>query len=111
MISTSRQGCFAHNHPQPNVLIALLLVLALVPLTFGYAVFGEPYRPVFKRHRLSMPRRWPRHLNVVHISDLHVRASDRRLHRAQMAALGALKEQPDLVCVTGDIAEKVADID
>jgi predicted MPP superfamily phosphohydrolase len=81
-----------------------------MPLMLGYAVFGEPYRPVFKRHRVRLNAAWPK-LNVLHISDLHVRASDRRLHQAQKAALRALRKQPDLVCVTGDIAEKVADID
>jgi predicted MPP superfamily phosphohydrolase len=93
------------------VLFALLataaLALALLPV---YAMFGEPYRPVFRRHRLPMPATWPHALSVVHISDLHVRATDRRLHAVQKAALQALPEQPDLLCVTGDVCEKVADI-
>jgi predicted MPP superfamily phosphohydrolase len=89
-------------------LVALLLLVpvALV-LGLGYAILGEPYRPIFKRHRLSMPRAWPG-LSIVHISDLHVRHGDQRLFRAQKAALKAL--EPDLLCVTGDICEKVADI-
>src|SRR5207302_5890574 len=85
-------------------------VLATIPLTLGYAIFGEPYRPVFKRHRVRLTSAWP-NLKVLHISDLHVRASDKRLHRAQTAALKALAEQPDVLCVTGDIAEKVAEIE
>src|SRR4051794_19681757 len=73
-------------------------------------MFGEPYRPVFRRHHLPVPAAWPRTLSVVHISDLHVRASDRRLYAVQKAALESLPAQPDLLCVTGDICEKVADI-
>jgi uncharacterized protein len=89
--------------------VLLLVVLAaLVPLFMGYATLREPYRPVFKRHRLDIRRGWPA-LSIVHISDLHVRRADLRLHRAQKAALAGLA--PDLVCVTGDICEKVADID
>jgi predicted MPP superfamily phosphohydrolase len=83
------------------------LVLAALPV---YAMFGEPYRPVFRRKRVAVPARWPEQLSVVHISDLHVRATDRRLHAVQKAALEALPAQPDLLCVTGDICEKMADI-
>src|ERR1051325_5469144 len=72
-------------------------------------MFGEPYRPIFKRPRLPLPRNWP-DVKIVHISDLHVRASDLRLFNAQKAALRGLSAQPDLVCVTGDVCEKVADI-
>src|SRR5216683_2136357 len=74
----------------------------------AYAMLGEPYRPVFKRHHLDVPPSWP-NLSIVHISDLHVRASDMRLFRAQKAALEAIGT-PDLLCVTGDMCEKVADI-
>jgi len=86
------------------VLLALLLPLA----SLGYAMLGEPYRPVFRRHRVGVRDAWP-DLSIVHISDLHVRRSDQRLLRAQRQALRGL--QPDLVCVTGDVCEKVQDID
>jgi predicted MPP superfamily phosphohydrolase len=90
------------------VLLLLILVL-LFPVTLGYATLREPYRPVFKRHRVTLKgMRWPS-LSIVHISDLHVRRADQRLLRAQMTALAGLT--PDLVCVTGDLCEKVADID
>ena len=84
---------------------ALLLAVATC---LGYAMFAEPYRPIFKRHRLHVGRDWPS-LAIVHISDLHVRAGNQRLFRAQKAALQALAT-PDLLCVTGDVCEKVADI-
>jgi predicted MPP superfamily phosphohydrolase len=91
--------------------VLLVALLALVPLVLivglGYAIFGEPYRPVFRRHRVSVPRGWPA-LSIVHISDLHVRHGDQRLFRAQRAALQGLA--PDLLCVTGDVCEKVGDI-
>lgn len=90
----------------------LVLLLACMPLLlagiFGYATLGEPYRPIFKRHTLRPAPGWP-HLSIVHISDLHVRRGDLRLYRAQQAALRGLA--PDLLCVTGDVCEKVADID
>jgi predicted MPP superfamily phosphohydrolase len=90
------------------ILLALLLLLPLGLLGLGYAMLGEPYRPVFKRHRVDVPADWPG-LQVVHISDLHVRSSDARLLNAQKAALARLP-RPDLLCVTGDLCEKVADI-
>lgn len=87
-------------------MIALAL-LALIPLVLAYAVLGEPYRPIFKRHRLSLTPGWPE-VSVVHISDIHVRRNDQRLLRVQKAALKGLT--PDLLCVTGDVCEKAADI-
>jgi len=88
-----------------------LALLALVPLLLVggvvYAMFGEPYWPVFKRHRLPMPAGWP-DLSIVHISDLHVRRGAPRLLRAQKAALAGIA--PDLLCVTGDMCEKVEDV-
>lgn len=89
-------------------MLLLVVLAALVPLFMGYATLREPYRPVFKRHRLNVGRGWPA-LSIVHISDLHVRRAAQRLYRAQKSALAGLT--PDLVCVTGDICEKVADID
>jgi predicted MPP superfamily phosphohydrolase len=72
-----------------------------------YAILGEPYRPIFKRHSVALTPAWPE-LSIVHISDMHVRRSNQRLFRAQKAALKSLT--PDLLCVTGDMCEKVADI-
>jgi predicted MPP superfamily phosphohydrolase len=89
------------------VLAVFLALFALVPLSLAYAVLGEPYRPVFKRHRLPMPAGWP-DLSIVHISDLHVRRGDLRLLRTQKAALNGMA--PDLLCVTGDVCEKAEDI-
>jgi uncharacterized protein len=89
------------------VFLALLSWVSLLLLSLGYAVLGEPYRPVFKRHRLNLAGSWP-NVSIVHISDLHVRRGDPRLLRAQHAALRGLA--PDLLCVTGDVCEKVEDI-
>jgi predicted MPP superfamily phosphohydrolase len=89
-------------------LLALLLIPLLPFVVLGYAVLGEPYRPVFKRHRLPLPESWPADLSVLHISDLHVRRGDQRLLRVQKEALQGLA--PDLLCVTGDVCEKVHDI-
>lgn len=89
------------------VLLALFAFIPVLLAGFGYAIVGEPYRPVFKRHRLPLPGAWPA-VSIVHISDLHVRRDDLRLLRAQKAALKGLA--PDLLCVTGDVCEKVQDI-
>jgi uncharacterized protein len=89
------------------LLFALLALIPLFVAGLGWATFGEPYRPVFRRHRLQVTSAWPA-LSIVHISDLHVRSSDLRLFRAQKVALASLA--PDLLCVTGDVCEKVADI-
>jgi predicted MPP superfamily phosphohydrolase len=89
------------------LIIALLTLIVVLALGVGYAIFREPYRPIFKRHRLAITSAWPS-VSIVHISDLHVRSNDQRLFRAQMASLGGLT--PDVLCVTGDMCEKVADI-
>lgn len=91
------------------VFLALLALLPLLALgSLGYAVLGEPYWPIFKRHRLLLPASWPEQLSIVHISDLHVRRADQRLLKAQRQALS--KIEPDVLCVTGDVCEKVQDI-
>ncbi|MGI9148868.1 MAG: metallophosphoesterase, partial [Chloroflexota bacterium] len=92
------------------LLVVVIGVLASIPLllaTLGYAILGEPYRPIFKRHRVALSPAWPA-LSIVHISDMHIRRSDQRLFRVQQAALKGLT--PDLLCVTGDMCEKVGDI-
>ena len=90
------------------LLLALLCVIPVAAACLGYATLGEPYRPVFKRHKVPIAPNWP-DLSIVHVSDLHVRRADSRLQRAQKAALRGLR--PDLLCVTGDVCEKVQDID
>ena len=89
--------------------LATLLAL-VVPccLCLGYATLHEPFRPVFRRHRVRVASGWPR-LSLVHVSDLHVRRGSPRLYRAQRAALAGLTA--DLLCVTGDLCELLADID
>jgi predicted MPP superfamily phosphohydrolase len=92
-------------------MVFLAALAALVPcgfLLFAYAMLGEPYRPIFKRHRLPLPAAWPENLSIVHISDLHVRRNDPRLLRVQRRALQSL--EPDVLCVTGDVCEKAEDI-
>lgn len=91
-------------------MIVLALILSLVLIPGAYAFWGEPYRPIFKRQRVSLAATWPdRGLSVLHISDLHVRSTDLRLWRVQRAALSRIPH-PDLVCVTGDVCEKARDI-
>lgn len=92
-------------------MVLLASFLALIPLSLmalAYAVIGEPYRPIFKRHGLGLPSSWPKDFHIVHISDLHVRRQDPRLRKAQIKALRGIA--PDVLCVTGDVCEKVQDI-
>jgi predicted MPP superfamily phosphohydrolase len=77
-------------------------------LVAAHATLWAPYRPVFRRYRVQVPHFWPK-LSILHISDLHVRRGDPRLHRVQRAALAGLT--PDLLCVTGDLCETIADVD
>jgi len=74
------------------LLVALMALAVVFILGLGYAILGEPYRPVFRHHHLSVPSAWPG-LSIVHISDLHVRSGDQRLFRAQRAALEGLVER------------------
>src|SRR5579884_2443234 len=59
------------------LLVICVSLFGLITSLLGYAILGEPYRPVFRRHRLRVPGNWPA-LSVVHISDLHVRRGDQR---------------------------------
>jgi predicted MPP superfamily phosphohydrolase len=57
---------------------------------------------------LPVPAHWPR-LSILHLSDLHVHTGGDRLYRAQARFLRTLPEGPDLLCVTGDVCERLAD--
>jgi predicted MPP superfamily phosphohydrolase len=78
-----------------------------ISLAAANATLGEPYRPAFRRHSVRMPSFRPA-ISILHISDLHVRRANPRLHRVQRAALLGLK--PDLLCVTGDVCETADDV-
>jgi uncharacterized protein len=73
-----------------------------------YVMHIEPYRPVMRRLTVRVPADWPQ-LSILHISDLHVRARADRLYSVQEQFLQSIKEQPDLVCVTGDVCETLKD--
>jgi uncharacterized protein len=73
-----------------------------------HATRWAPYQPILRERTLRVPGTWPA-LDILHLSDLHLRRSDATLFRAQAKALGQLTRQPDLVCVTGDLCEQVAD--
>ena len=44
---------------------ASMIPVAGSAYTYGYATLGEPYRPVFKRHKLPVAPAWPS-LSIVH---------------------------------------------
>lgn len=91
-------------------------LIRIVASAVGVATLGvglhatrlAPYRPVLRRRTLRVPPNWP-HLEILHLSDLHLRRSDQALFCGQLRALAALRRQPDLVCVTGDLCEQLAD--
>lgn len=84
-------------------LAGLLAALAV------YARYIEPARLVVRHHRLALPD-WPAPfdgLTLLHLSDLHVRAGDRR----QIALVQRAASLPaDLVCLTGDFVEELTDL-
>jgi uncharacterized protein len=85
--------------------------LAFGGLMVGLGVYAariEPYRPIMRRLAIQVPEDWPR-LSILHMSDLHVRAHAERLYSVQKRFLHSIKEQPDFVCVTGDVCETLAD--
>ncbi len=88
---------------------------AMIPLLVGglglglYATQIEPYRHVLRRVQVSVPPHWPR-LSLLHLSDPHVKNGRDRLYRSQERFLRALPDVPDLVCVTGDVCERLVDV-
>jgi uncharacterized protein len=75
----------------------------------AYATQWEPYHPKLRTRVIRVPPNWPA-LNVLHVSDLHLRESDRRLLQAQREILSRVSPAPDLVCATGDLCEEFADV-
>jgi predicted MPP superfamily phosphohydrolase len=73
-----------------------------------HATRVAPYRVALRWRELRVPRTWPA-LEILHLSDLHLRRSDPGLLRSQLHALARLHRQPDLVCVTGDVCEQATD--
>jgi predicted MPP superfamily phosphohydrolase len=66
-------------------------------------------RPLLRRVSLAVPVTWPA-LEILHLSDIHLRRNDPGLRNCQAAALRRFARQPDLVCVTGDMCEQLADV-
>lgn len=82
--------------------------LALAALG-GYA-FYEPFR--FRLTEKWVPLREGRlSTSILHISDTHLRAGDRKLLEFMAALPSRLPETPDLVLVTGDLIEGDSGID
>src|SRR5437870_13167333 len=91
------------------LLLALLLALFAGALLLAlHATQRAPYRPVLRRIAVPVPEDWPR-LSILHLSDFHVKAGGERLYGAQARFLRSLPIIPDLVCVTGDLCEQLAD--
>lgn len=90
-----------------------LAVLVLALLAMGYAYVAGHRRLVVTRLTLALPDLPPAlaGLRVVHVSDLHLGPlTDRKDLRHALDRIVAL--DPDLVCVTGDLADsKATDVD
>lgn len=78
-------------------------------LLAAYATVWEPYHPRLRRRTIAVPPSWPT-LDILHLSDLHLRRGAHRLADAQSAALDAIGQQPDIVCVSGDVCEREVDV-
>jgi predicted MPP superfamily phosphohydrolase len=91
-----------------NWMTGAAMSVALGAALAVHATRVAPYRIVLRRRVLVVPPTWPG-LDILHLSDLHLRRSDPAMLRAQIRALSRLPRQPDLVCVTGDLCERVAD--
>ncbi|GAC1314944.1 MAG: hypothetical protein NVSMB2_05290 [Chloroflexota bacterium] len=76
----------------------------------AYATAWEPYHPRLRRHTVRVPPSWPA-VDILHISDLHLRRGAPRLAEAQRNALQAIEGTPDIVCVSGDMVEQESDVD
>jgi len=74
-----------------------------------YATRWEPYHPKLRRREVRVPASWPA-LNILHVSDLHLRRGDERLLRAQREILARVSPAPDIVCATGDMCERFEDV-
>jgi predicted MPP superfamily phosphohydrolase len=92
-------------HP-PHPLLLLSLAAALGGA--AHATCWAPYRPRLRVRQVRVPATWPA-LEILHLSDLHVRRAARAALAGQRRALAALRRQPDLVCVTGDLCEQTED--
>lgn len=82
---------------------ALLSFTALGAAAVGaYGVFIEPYRLRVRRMRVPAPsiRNPAAAIRILHITDLHLRAGDKRRVR-MLQRLGSL--EPDLLLLTGDL--------
>jgi predicted MPP superfamily phosphohydrolase len=87
------------------------VALALATAAAGTAVHATcwaPYRPRLRFRGVSVPATWPA-LDILHLSDLHIRRQARTAFAAQRRALERLAAQPDVVCVTGDVCEQTED--
>ncbi|MFA5891859.1 MAG: metallophosphoesterase [Actinomycetota bacterium] len=83
----------------------LRLILGFVALglaVFAYASLIERYWWAVRRHHIPCLASGARPLRVLHVSDLHMRAAQRRKQRF-LAGLAAL--EPDVVVATGDLLE------
>jgi hypothetical protein len=92
------------------VISVLLWVLAALILAFFvYAHYLEPRQLRLTRRQVAIPR-LPAELHglrIAHLADLHVGGSreDFARHMAGRALQVVLDLQPDLICVTGDLAQ------
>jgi predicted MPP superfamily phosphohydrolase len=76
----------------------------------GTYALCEPYLFRLTTKRVALPRSAPA-LTVLHISDMHMRASSRRLQAWLEQLPKELDEPPDLVLATGDLIENDSGIE
>ena len=93
---------FPPERDRPRGLVAPGILAAGAGL--GLYALVEPYR--FRLRTLDVPlHQGGLRLNVLHVSDTHMRAGDRRLQDFLERLPGELDAPPDLVLATGDLIE------
>ncbi|HEY3397707.1 MAG TPA: metallophosphoesterase [Armatimonadota bacterium] len=90
------------------MILAAVILWGLVAVLLGIALYGvlvEPFRLEVTRLQVPLPRlpEGLRGLVVGHISDLHLRDSRKSREIAEGAVAELVRQQPDLICISGDI--------
>lgn len=86
-----------------------LLVIGIVAFIY-YSHWVEPRQLRLSRLKVAVPR-LPSELEgfkIIHLADLHVKSAGKvfPLTMARQAVEIALRQQPDLVCITGDLGQE-----
>jgi uncharacterized protein len=94
------EGGWVKARPRRRLGVVLILVVAAAAATAAYATLFEPQRVEVTRHTFAGNVERP--LRVAHLTDLHTKGMGAR-ERSLILLLR--RESPDLIVITGDIAD------